>query len=195
MFCLTLQRQPRPSLLGAIAVLVAIADVVVLPAVAQSPSPAPSAVPQIAALSRLLFLESQSGRFDRSILAPNFSSKLTPSVERKLAKRLGALGAPVSFAFVGSQDIITTAGTVYEFRIRFSKSPPLNFLVFMGPDGKVLGLDFWPYRPQAHLSDKQLVSALRATLQRSAGAIVRGTTFKQVSWVRGNGGIQGKKVP
>jgi D-alanyl-D-alanine carboxypeptidase len=135
---------------------------------AQTPSPAPSIDPKVAALAKTLFLQSQSGTLDRSLLDPKTSAELTPAIVRDAAKDLGRLGRPTSFTFVASREFVTVTGTGYEFRATFAKAPPLNFFVGIEAGGKVIALLYSPYEPQAHLPEANLVAELRSKLQRAA---------------------------
>lgn len=136
--------------------------------IAPSPSPSPSADPQVAALVRKLFEQSQAGKIDPALLAPSARAALTPSLQKEAGKDLSRLGAPTAMAFVASQPLMSTSGTGYEFRFSFAKAPPLNFYVATDPAGEVLGMIYFPVRALAHLGQAQLIGALRARLQHAA---------------------------
>jgi D-alanyl-D-alanine carboxypeptidase len=145
-----------------------LAAILLLPAA--SPSPAPSINPQMLARARAIFLGMQSGQLDRTQLAPSALAQLTPALVQRAADRLQKMGTVTGFTFVASRSLMTTQGTGYEFRAFFSRAQPRNFYVAIDPQGKILGLLFWPYQAQAHLTQAQLLAALRGKMQRDAAA-------------------------
>jgi hypothetical protein len=52
------------------------------------------------------------------------------------------------------------------FRFSFANAPPRNMYLALDPGGKALGLFFFDYEPQAHLTQSALVDGVA----REAGA-------------------------
>lgn len=143
-------------------------------ALASSPSPsptaAPSADPHVAALAEKIFAESQTGDLDFSLFAAAAQKQLRQmrAMTRDVAKDLGRLGKPTGVTLVASRHLITTAGTGYLYRFSFAKAPPRNMYLALDPNGKALGMFFFEYHPQSHLTQSQLVTQLRTRLAHAS---------------------------
>jgi CubicO group peptidase (beta-lactamase class C family) len=130
-----------------------------------------TASPAIEARASELFAQVQAAKLDRSQLSEAASAELTPDVERQAATALRRLGKPIAFTFVGSQFYPKSRDEGYSFRVDFRKKPPRVWFFAVDPHGKIDNLLFYPYvAPAAHLTEAQLLSALRRKLNRDAGA-------------------------
>ena len=107
--------------------LAACAVALALPAYAfaDSPSPKPKApiptatpTPSPQEMARAAFDAIAKGTFDRTQLTPALAAELTAARLAGYARVLGPLGAPSSFALVGSHDIEGT--TTYDYVVRYN---------------------------------------------------------------------------
>lgn len=97
------------------------------------------APPGIEDLAKSYFYEFQHGTVDRSRLDHATNQELTAAAIHQEARRLQALGKPVSFAYLGSQPIQSTTG--YNFWIVFPRTRVVESIA-IDASGKVAGIDF-----------------------------------------------------
>jgi CubicO group peptidase (beta-lactamase class C family) len=133
-----------------------------------APSPKPAADTNAAALARTLFAQSQAGKIDPALLGARLRAALTPALQRQAAKGLGRLGPPTAMTLIASRPLTTVKGVGSEFQFSFAHAPPLNFFVAAAPDGKVVGLFFFPAPSLSHLAPTAFVDAIRAHVRHEA---------------------------
>jgi hypothetical protein len=99
--------------------------------------------PKIQAMAKDWLHRLSTNNIDRSQLADNIATKLTPDVATKTASQLAVIGDPSSFTYVGSQPGSAPGLTVYEFLATYTA---VKLDVYFGLDaaGKVTALGITP---------------------------------------------------
>lgn len=142
--------------------------------IAVSAQPAPTATPcapaNLTRIAKELFVQSQRGNVDPQLFAPSVRGLLKPAIARQVAADLSKDGPPTGFACTFVRKLVTMPGTGYVYRVSFAKAPDLSWYVAFSPGGQALGMFYYPYEPQMHLQQTQVIAALRAHLQREAAA-------------------------
>ena len=91
------------------------------------------------ALGKEWFHRFLSDRIDRSQLDPLTNGQLTDDLVQRESKRLKALGPPVKFEYLGSQEIQYATG--YSFKILFRSAMVIESIA-MDRDGKIAGFNW-----------------------------------------------------
>ena len=128
--------------LGTIALVAAtIATALAAPAPqpeAAMPAPTASTDPAMLARAKKVFAQVQSGKIDRSELAPSANGSLTDDRLASAKAMVGNLGAPVSFVqkTAGAQGDVNFA----IYLLAFKNGKKLDFLFAVDKQGKIAGL-------------------------------------------------------
>jgi len=145
--------------------------------------------PNIEALANGWIKRLQTGDPDRSQLSAQMNAHLTPALMRQVAPVLRKLGSLTGFSYIESQPYANLTGvyfasqpyaqyssdkssaqeTGYWFLATFH-SVRLNYVIGSAGNGKIDHLFFWPYQPQVHMQEGELLAALRTELQRDSAA-------------------------
>jgi len=113
------------------------------PAPALSPAPAATPDPlkvQQLAIDVLTQLQNQS--INRSLFSDKVNAALTDDVVRALGGQLSGIGTPAIMLLSSAQ--LDDGVTGYTFLLRVSRSGNLDEIIAIGPDGKIVGLNFVP---------------------------------------------------
>lgn len=112
-----------------------------------SSQPKPSQVDgRIASLAKKWFYRFQTGRIDRSALDRRINAQLTTEMIRSEAQVLQTFGTPKRFVYLGTDKVQYATG--YHFLILFKNGSIIESIA-LDDDGKIGGIDFQPYTPNA----------------------------------------------
>jgi hypothetical protein len=110
-----------------------------VPSSSAAPTPDPLKVQQLA-LDVLTQLQNRS--LDRSLFSDQLNAQLTVDVIRNLGGQLSAIGTPSIVLLSSTQ--LDDGITGYQFLLRVSGAGNLDEIIAIGPDGKIVGLNFVP---------------------------------------------------